>query len=61
MAKLNWGQTIFFSLVILGLIAMRVWVAMPWTEPSERATLEMSVLIRPLQTYERPKIPPEKW
>ena len=29
MAELNWGQTIFFSLVILGLIAMCVWVAMP--------------------------------
>ncbi len=28
MAKLNLGPTIFFSLVILGLIAMGVWVAM---------------------------------
>ena len=29
MAKLNLGQTIFFSLVILGLIALCVWVTMP--------------------------------
>jgi hypothetical protein len=27
--RLNLGQTIFFSLVILGLIATCVWVAMP--------------------------------
>ncbi len=37
MAELQLGQTIFFSLVILGLIAMCVWVAIPTQSLARRA------------------------